>query len=275
MCYKVSEGHQLISGEQQPTGLRVLISESYGGHCPSLHSLGHVEIAMKQLGTLLGEHVGMCMTSAVCTVGHQGLHKCYPKKGFGWMWHDHQGAMQYYPVALEELIKVKFVRVVDCMTLSTPKPLRPHGHLGTNPVNLALFLDTHCNRVWRIEKYVELWLRLQCEIMRQSHNTAYACRQGCHRSLGWAHLESSIAMELGIDVTYHSVSSWVQSWSACQYKDTTSFNGCPECGSVQQKFRNISHESLDLATAATDEFWEVICAAESLVDRHSLYDPDF
>ena len=115
------------------------------------------------------------------------------------------------------------------MRVQSDRNLRPYGHLGFHPTSIGLMLGDGANRMWRVERYVELWVLLHTTAMLTSEgddriHLVCCCKQGIHRSVFWKLVQSFITKAFGMSVDYENVCQWEREKRRCRWGNPR--NGC-------------------------------------------------
>ena len=132
-------------------------------------------------------------------------------------------------------------------------------------MNVGLMLGDPSNRLWRVQRYVELWVLFQSDVMVDHGDdmlhVGMMCRQGKHRSVVWMLLELRIFQACGMACSYHNTCKWMQQKEHCQ---ASCFPGaCSECGSVREERPTFPDDSL--TQAVLNEFFDTVLVLESRV----------
>ena len=167
------DGAVLLSHGQDapefPRGLRFLLSQAYQQEIPNLDDLGSMNAVLRMVGTDLQNFDECSDTVRFYVTGCESLAN---ELGGEYAWMGEEGnrsqAMDYIPTVLSEKFNMSLTRFVNCLQLKSDKSKVPYGHLGSHPMNMALFLENPRNFVWRLTRYVELWLLFQTNFRYKS-----------------------------------------------------------------------------------------------------------
>jgi hypothetical protein len=166
-------GAVLLSHDQDapefPRGLRFLLSQAYQQAIPNLDDLGSMNTVLRMVGTDLPTF-DKCSDAVQFYV--TGCKSLANELGGEYAWMGEGGnrsqAMEYIPTVLSEKFNISITRFVNCLQLKSDRSKVPLGHLGSHPMNMALFLENPSNFVWRLTRYVELWLLFQTNLRYKS-----------------------------------------------------------------------------------------------------------